>query len=207
MEKTILIGDMLFGNKFIYGMKTPTWLGIPYTRMGFDVPWARLPEFKKVENGDVVIFEYPRDPFQKYVKRCIGIPEDSIRIDRGEIYINNDRMSFPKDGNKTGKFIEPTEEQYGIYSQFRSIDQNQNNTIANQGGGGTGGLEREKTLPGRCQSQTALPFSNNAPSACRPWAPRFPHFWRLCGGRGEEAASPQAVTGPPVSMPAAVKKF
>ena len=89
MEKTILIGDMLFGNKFIYGMKTPTWIGIPYTRYGFDIPWLRFPEFRKVKNGDVVIFEFPRDPWQKYVKRCIGIAGDSIFIDEGDIYINN----------------------------------------------------------------------------------------------------------------------
>jgi signal peptidase I len=127
MENTIMIGDMLFGNKFIYGMKTPTWLGIPYTRIGFDIPWARLPEFKKVENGDVVIFEYPRDPFQKYVKRCIGIAKDSITIDRGDIYINNEKMSFPSGGNKTQRYIDPNDEQYGMYSQFRATGQNQNN--------------------------------------------------------------------------------
>ena len=101
MEDTIMVGDMLFGNKFVYGMKTPTWLGIPYTRIGFDIPWVRLPEFKKVENGDVVIFEYPRDPFQKYVKRCIGIPRDSIYIQSGEIIINGKIMDFPKKGKYT----------------------------------------------------------------------------------------------------------
>ena len=98
MEKTILIGDMLFGNKFIYGMKTPTWIGIPYTRLGFDIPWYRFPEFKKVENGDVTIFEFPRDPFQKYVKRCIGTPGDKISLDNGNIYINKSLMDFPKEG-------------------------------------------------------------------------------------------------------------
>ena len=127
MENTIMIGDMLFGNKFIYGMKTPTWLGVPYTRMGFDIPWARLPKFKEVENGDVVIFEYPRDPFQKYVKRCIGIPQDSIEISRGEIYINNEKMDFPIGGNKTQRYVDPNDEQYGMYSQFRKVGQNQNN--------------------------------------------------------------------------------
>ena len=71
MEKTILIGDVLVGNKFIFGMKTPTWIGIPYTRYGFDIPWFRLPEFRKVKQGDVTIFEFPRDPFQKYVKNHI----------------------------------------------------------------------------------------------------------------------------------------
>ena len=97
MEKTILIGDMLFGNKFIYGMKTPTWIGIPYTRMGFDVPWYRFPDFREVKNGDVTIFEFPRDPFQKYVKRCIGIPGDSIYIQSGTIVINGKEMEFPED--------------------------------------------------------------------------------------------------------------
>jgi len=127
MEDTIMIGDMLFGNKFIYGMKTPTWLGIPYTRIGFDIPWIRFPKFKDVENGDIVIFEYPRDPFQKYVKRCIGIPRDSIKLERGDIYINDEKMKFPGSGNKTRRYINPLDEQYGMHSQFKEIGQNQNN--------------------------------------------------------------------------------
>ena len=56
MENTILIGDMLIGNKFIYGMRTPNWIGIPYTRLGFYIPSFRLPKFKEVKEGDVVIF-------------------------------------------------------------------------------------------------------------------------------------------------------
>ena len=98
MENTILTGDMLIGNKFIYGMRTPPWIGLPWTRIGFEIPWFRLPKFKKVENGDVTIFEFPRDPFQKYVKRCIGIPGDSIYITGGDIIINDEVMKFPKGG-------------------------------------------------------------------------------------------------------------
>ena len=90
MEDTILTGDMLIGNKFIYGMRTPIWFGVPYTRFGFNIPWFRLPAFKDVENGDVTIFEFPRDPFQKYVKRCIGTPGDSIYLHLGKIIINSD---------------------------------------------------------------------------------------------------------------------
>ena len=55
MENTILIGDMLIGNKFIYGMRTPDWIGIPYTRIGFYIPSFRLPKFKDIKNDDVVI--------------------------------------------------------------------------------------------------------------------------------------------------------
>ena len=98
MEKTILIGDVLFGNKFIFGMKTPTWIGIPYTRYGFDIPWYRLPKFREIKNGDVTIFEFPRDPFQKYVKRCIGLAGDRVHIDEGNIFVNNKLMDFPKEG-------------------------------------------------------------------------------------------------------------
>ena len=104
MEKTILIGDMLIGNKFIYGMRTPNWIGIPYTRFGFYIPSFRLPKFKEVENGDVVIFEFPRDPFQKYVKRCIGVPNDNIKIVDGEIYVNEGKSEFPEEGQFTKKF-------------------------------------------------------------------------------------------------------
>ena len=98
MERTILVGDMLFGNKFVYGMKTPTWIGIPYTRIGFDIPYYRFPNFKEVENDDVVIFEFPRDPFQKYVKRCIGVPGDKIKIDEGNVYVNDIYKKLPIEG-------------------------------------------------------------------------------------------------------------
>jgi len=104
MEKTILIGDMLIGNKFIYGMRTPNWIGIPYTRIGFFIPYFRLPKFKEINNNDVVIFEFPRDPWQKYVKRCIGLPGDKINIKEGNIYINGELNPMPKEGQFTEKF-------------------------------------------------------------------------------------------------------
>jgi len=104
MERTILIGDMLIGNKFIYGMRTPNWIGIPYTRLGFYIPHFRLPKFKNIENGDVVIFEFPRDPFQKYVKRCIGLAGDTISINEGKISINSKPYSLPIEGQFTKKF-------------------------------------------------------------------------------------------------------
>ena len=95
MEDEILVGDLMIGNKFTYGMRTPDWIGIPYTRMGFYIPSLRLPKFKKIQNGDVAMFEFPRDPFQKYVKRCIGIASDTIQIKKGNIYINDKKMTFP----------------------------------------------------------------------------------------------------------------
>ena len=95
MEDEILVGDLMIGNKFTYGMRTPDWIGIPYTRMGFYIPSLRLPKFKEIKNNDIAMFEFPRDPFQKYVKRCIGVGGDTIEIKTGDIYINNTQMVFP----------------------------------------------------------------------------------------------------------------
>ena len=126
MERTILVGDMLFGNKFIYGMKTPNWLGIPYTRMGFDIPWWRFPKFKEVESGDVVIFEFPRDPFQKYVKRCIGTPSDNIKIDSGRVYVNSELMTFPVEGQFLKGYIKDKDKiSFNLYPEFKK--QNEDN--------------------------------------------------------------------------------
>ena len=126
MERTILVGDMLFGNKFIYGMRTPNWLGVPYTRMGFDIPSWRLPNFKEVESGDVVIFEFPRDPFQKYVKRCIGTPADNVVIDSGQVYINNELMEFPVEGQFLKGYIKDKDkESFNLYPDFKR--QNEDN--------------------------------------------------------------------------------
>ena len=89
METTIRTGDFLIGNKFVYGMRTPDWIGIPYTDMGFDIPWTRFPFFKMPERGDVVIFKYPRDVFQKYVKRLIGGPGDTFEMQNDVVFIND----------------------------------------------------------------------------------------------------------------------
>ena len=97
MEDEILVGDLLIGNKFTYGMRTPDWIGVPYTRLGYYIPSIRLPKFKEIKNGDVIMFEFPRDPFQKYVKRCIGVAGDTIEINNGNILINQDEMIFPPD--------------------------------------------------------------------------------------------------------------
>jgi signal peptidase I len=97
MEKTIMVGDFLIGNKFIYGMRTPDWLGIPYTRIGFDVPWVlRFPRFRSPESGDVVIFKYPHDPFDKYVKRLIAGPGQTVEINEREILVDGEPFYHPE---------------------------------------------------------------------------------------------------------------
>jgi signal peptidase I len=45
-----------------------------------------------IERGDIVVFRYPRDPSQSYIKRVIGIAGDRIRIDAGQVYVNDQAL-------------------------------------------------------------------------------------------------------------------
>src|SRR3981189_698261 len=45
-----------------------------------------------MEGGDVVVFRYPRDPSKSYIKRVIGVAGDRIRIDGGQVYVNNEAI-------------------------------------------------------------------------------------------------------------------
>ena len=75
MEHTLEVGDYLLANKFIYGIKLPF---LDY----------RLPKVRAPKRGDVVIFAYPKDPSQDFVKRLIGVPGDEIVIKDKQVFIN-----------------------------------------------------------------------------------------------------------------------
>jgi signal peptidase I len=45
-----------------------------------------------IERGDIVVFRYPRDPSKSYIKRVIGIAGDRIRIDGGQVYVNDEAL-------------------------------------------------------------------------------------------------------------------
>ena len=59
MERNILRGDMLVGSRYIYGMKVPQKIWVPFTAISIPtfLPDYRFPAFKNVKRGDVVVFE------------------------------------------------------------------------------------------------------------------------------------------------------
>src|SRR5664279_3770626 len=82
MERTILVGDKMFFNKFIYGATSPR--TIPFTDI--KLPYIKLPPVREPRRGDIVSFEFPgfRDEVipstpVEYLKRLIGEPGDKIQ--------------------------------------------------------------------------------------------------------------------------------
>ena len=98
MENTIMTGDFLIGSRFVYGMRTPDSIGIPYTDIGFFIPYIKFPEFKIPKRGDVLIFKYPRDKFVKYVKRCVAGPGDTLLVSQKKLFINGNEVPMWDNG-------------------------------------------------------------------------------------------------------------
>ena len=84
MKDTLLVGDFLLVNKFVYGIRTPDRI----SNTNIKIPHLRFPAFKEPKRGDIIIFQFPRDPSIDYIKRCLGLPGDTIAIRNNQLYIN-----------------------------------------------------------------------------------------------------------------------
>jgi signal peptidase I len=80
----------------------------------------------EIHRGDVVVFEYPRDHTKSYIKRVVGLPGDSVRIDRGRVYLNGKALREPyvparysDDRSQPEMIIPPAE--YFVMGDHRSI--------------------------------------------------------------------------------------
>lgn len=80
MENTLLIGDYLLVDKAHFGPAGP---------------WSWLIPYQKIKRGDVVVFRYPLDPKQHFVKRVIGTPGDHIRLINKRVLVNGRMLNEP----------------------------------------------------------------------------------------------------------------
>ncbi|HOO76506.1 MAG TPA: signal peptidase I [bacterium] len=78
------MGDRILVNKFLYGAKTPD--RIPFTSTL--LPYLQLPALRSPRRGDIVVFHYPEDERQDYVKRLIGFPGETLEISEGKVYVD-----------------------------------------------------------------------------------------------------------------------
>ena len=125
LEKSLLIGDFLFVSKFHYGARAPmTAVSLPMVHDTIPLlkirsylknpqyPYLRLPAIQKIKRNDIVVFNWPADTVRKffvkekgvkkpidkksnYVKRCIGIPGDTLEIINGFVYNNGVKNVLP----------------------------------------------------------------------------------------------------------------
>ena len=82
MEGTILVGDHLFMDKLLYGPEIPL------------VHW-RLPALKTIHRGDIVVFRYPKDVTETFLKRVTAVGGDRLEIKNGVLYVNSKPVQEP----------------------------------------------------------------------------------------------------------------
>jgi signal peptidase I len=80
MENTLLIGDYLLVDKFRYG--------------GSEL-WDHVMPYRKVQRGDIIVFRYPVNPSQHFVKRVVGVPGDRIRLINRQVHVNGTLLQEP----------------------------------------------------------------------------------------------------------------
>lgn len=80
MVPTLMIGDHLFVNKFVYGIRLP-----------FSKKWVA--HFKTPQRGEMVVFMYPMDEGKDFVKRVVGLPHDQIKIRGDDLWINGEPVT------------------------------------------------------------------------------------------------------------------
>ena len=78
MESTLLIGDHLLVNKFVYGLNS-----------GFI---GKLLPYREPQRGDIIVFKYPGQPEVAYVKRLMGLPGDTVEMKGHTVYINGEAL-------------------------------------------------------------------------------------------------------------------
>lgn len=95
MKETLLIGDHILVNKFLYGVK------LPFVS-------ATIIPYKEPKRGDIVVFKFPEDPDKDFIKRVVGVAGDVVESRDKKIFINH----------------EPLNHDYGIHKDSRIVPGN-----------------------------------------------------------------------------------
>lgn len=82
MEDTLLIGDHILVNKFIYGIK------LPFSN-------ATIIPVSNPKRGDIIVFKFPEDPSKDFIKRVIGVAGDVVEVRKKIVYVNHKALVEP----------------------------------------------------------------------------------------------------------------
>lgn len=81
MVPTLLVGDLILVNKFTYGIRLP-------------VLNKKIIQINDPQRGDVMVFKYPRDMSQDYIKRVVGVPGDKITYQNKRLTVNGVEVKY-----------------------------------------------------------------------------------------------------------------
>src|SRR5690242_16902842 len=81
MERTLMVGDHLLVNKFIFG--------------GRGAWYEKLLPYRPLQRGDIIVFKYPYADHQHFVKRVIGLPGDHLKLVDQQVFINGKLLNEP----------------------------------------------------------------------------------------------------------------
>lgn len=87
MIPTLLVGDHLLVNKFLYG--TP--VDIPLTQTTI----FRMPGIRKPSRGEIIVFKYPEDPNRDFIKRVIAVEGDIVEAKNKKVFVNGKVIDEP----------------------------------------------------------------------------------------------------------------
>jgi signal peptidase I len=82
MMDTLLVGDYILVNKFLYGPE------VPFTDL-------RMPGLRRPDRGDIIVFKYPQDEKRDFIKRIVGVPGDQILIRGHQVFVNGRLLDEP----------------------------------------------------------------------------------------------------------------
>ncbi len=85
MMPTLLDGDFIFVNKYVYGLRLP-------------VLNTRVVPIGEPQRGDVIVFRLPSDPATNYIKRLVGLPGDHVVVRDRQVFINGEAVAVQLDG-------------------------------------------------------------------------------------------------------------
>jgi len=107
MVPNLKIGDHIFVNKYIYGLRIP-------------LTYKQLVAFRSPVRGEIIVFNYPKDPTKDYIKRLVGLPGDRIRIKDKGISINGKMLSrVQRDDDEARKILDDISDrkEYIVYRE------------------------------------------------------------------------------------------
>ncbi len=148
MERTLLVGDFLFVNKWSYGYRLPMRpVAIPFLQGtimdtgqkgnpkddpksyvdAIQLPYERVLQFNKPQKNDIVVFNYPQDSVHTaidrkdpYVKRCVAVAGDTFEMRAGRLFVNGKPETVLGDQEVQHRYIANTGSQIDIPSLYKT---------------------------------------------------------------------------------------